>query len=49
MQSDDLISVIMGVYYHRDTIDLLERAIQSILQQTYGNFEPVSYTHLALC
>lgn len=39
MQSDDLISVIMGVYYHRDTIDLLERAIQSILQQTYGNFE----------
>lgn len=39
MQSDDLISVVMGVYYHRDTIDLLERSVQSILQQTYGNFE----------
>lgn len=39
MQSEGLISVVMGVYYHRETIDLLKRATHSILNQTYGDFE----------
>lgn len=39
MQSEGLVSVVMGVYYQRETIDLLKRAIQSILHQTYGDFE----------
>ena len=39
MQSEGLISVVMGVYYRREKIDLLKRAIQSILHQTYGEFE----------
>ena len=34
-----LISVIMGVYYRRNNLDLLQRSIQSILSQTYHEFE----------
>lgn len=41
MRSEDklLVSVIMGVLYRRDNIMLLRRSIQSILNQTYRNFE----------
>lgn len=39
MLSDILISVVMGAYYHRKTVDLLKRSVQSILKQTYDNFE----------
>lgn len=39
-QSDrPLISVIMGIYYRRSDIRLLQRGIQSVLSQTYSNFE----------
>lgn len=34
-----LISVLMGVYYRRDSTELLHRSIQSILSQTYHRFE----------
>lgn len=34
-----LISVIMGIYYHRSDTQLLQRSIQSVLSQTYSNFE----------
>ena len=37
--SSELVSVIMGVYYHRDTLELLKRAVESILKQTYQNIE----------
>lgn len=37
--SSELVSVIMGVYYHRDTLKLLRRAVESILKQTYHNIE----------
>jgi len=37
--SEPLISVIMGVRYRRESLDLLERSIQSILDQTLKNFE----------
>lgn len=37
--SEPLISVIMGVRYRRENLDLLERSIQSILDQTLKNFE----------
>ena len=33
------ISVLMGVYYQRDSIDLLERSIFSILNQSFFDFE----------
>ena len=36
---EDLISVIMGVKYQRESTALLERAVQSILDQTYSNIE----------
>lgn len=39
MKMDDLISVIMGVKYRRESTELLERAVQSILEQTHTNFE----------
>lgn len=35
----DLISVIMGVKYRRDSTDLLKRSVDSVLMQTYRNFE----------
>lgn len=34
-----LISVVMGIRYRREDLFLLERAITSILEQTYRNFE----------
>ena len=34
-----LISVIMGVYYRKESVALLRRAVQSILDQSYPNFE----------
>ena len=34
-----LISVLMGVYYHRESTGLLERSVRSILDQTRSNFE----------
>lgn len=34
-----LISVLMGVYYRRNDLSMLQRAVDSILNQTYGNFE----------
>lgn len=34
-----LVSVIMGVRYQRENLSLLKRAIDSILNQTYTNFE----------
>lgn len=34
-----LISVLMGVLYRRENVDLLERSIQSIQSQTYPNWE----------
>lgn len=33
------ISVLMGVYYRRESLDLLRRSIQSILEQSFSNFE----------
>lgn len=36
---DPLVSVIMGVRYRRDDLSLLERSVQSILDQTLRNFE----------
>lgn len=36
---DTLISVIMGVYYHRSDTTLLERSVRSILGQTFQNLE----------
>lgn len=41
MRQDDgqLISVLMGVLYRRESIDLLERSVKSIQGQTYRNFE----------
>lgn len=33
------ISVLMGVYYQRDSLEPLRRSIQSILKQSYSNFE----------
>lgn len=41
MGQDDrpLISVLMGVLYRRDSINLLERSIHSIQDQTYSNWE----------
>lgn len=36
---DELISVVMGVRYQRPSIDLLIRAVNSILQQTYSELE----------
>lgn len=33
------ISVLMGVYYRRDSLDFLRRSIQSILEQSFSNFE----------
>ncbi len=38
-QDRPLISVIMGVYYHREDITLLQRSIQSILDQSTPDFE----------
>ena len=34
-----LISVLMGVLYRRESLDLLERSIRSIQNQTYSNWE----------
>lgn len=34
-----LISVLMGVLYRRENVDLLERSVQSIESQTYPNWE----------
>lgn len=34
-----LISVLMGVFYQRENIDLLERSVRSIQNQTYQNLE----------
>jgi len=34
-----VISVIMGVYYHRDDLSPLEAAVQSVLEQTESSFE----------
>lgn len=41
MRQDDepLISVLMGVLYRRESVNLLERAIRSIQNQTYSNWE----------
>lgn len=39
MMEDDLISVIMGVYYRRPNTALLERSVKSILDQTLQNLE----------
>lgn len=36
---EPLVSVIMGVRYRREDLSLLERSVQSILDQTLGNFE----------
>ena len=36
---NSLISVIMGVYYRQHDITYLMRSVESILQQTYVNFE----------
>lgn len=39
-QNDEpLISVLMGVMYRRESVDLLERSIRSIQNQTYSNWE----------
>lgn len=34
-----MISVLMGIYYRRDSTELLHRSVQSILSQTYREFE----------
>lgn len=34
-----LISILMGVLYHRENLELLERAVRSILAQTYQQIE----------
>ena len=41
MQPEDkpLISVLMGAYYHKQSVDLLQRSIVSILKQSYSDFE----------
>lgn len=39
MKNKPLISVIMGTYYRRDETTLIKRSIQSILDQSYANFE----------
>ena len=41
MQPEDkpLISVLMGVYFHKQSVDLLQRSIVSILKQSYSDFE----------
>ena len=36
---EPLISVIMGVYYRKADTVFLKRSVQSILDQTYNNFE----------
>lgn len=42
MEQHDIVpevSVLMGVYYHRENLELLQRSIRSILEQTFSNFE----------
>lgn len=39
MLLEDLISVIMGIKYNRDELDTLKRSLDSILTQTYSQFE----------
>lgn len=39
MMEDNLISVIMGVYYCRPNTALLERSVRSLLDQTFQNLE----------
>lgn len=34
-----VVSIIMGVFYRRESIAYLQRAVNSLLSQTYGNFE----------
>ena len=42
-QNFGLISIIMAAYNAENTI---EKAVMSVMAQTYTQFEPVSYTHL---